>query len=402
MSARGDNLKKKVIIILATILISLLIVILYSYLRIKFAKIEVKLVSDLTLEFSEKKKVSDYIESINGTIINDYIIDSSELGTKKVEFKFKNNDNIKVKYQFEVNVVDTKEPLIWLGNTYKIEVGSEDNLTDIILCGDNYDSNPNCYIEGNYDLNTEGIYPLTFNAIDNSGNKESVNFNLNVYKKSETSEETIEPTYTNFSDIINKYKTENTKIGLDISSWQGEVDFQKLKDAGVEFVMIRLGGTKGTNAEYFMDKYFERNIKEANKYGIEAGIYFYSYANSVASAKKDAKWVIKQIKNYNIKLPVAFDWEEWKYFNEYNLSFFGLTNMADEFLKEIEKENYKGMLYSSKTYLENIWLETDYDIWLAHYTEKTNYQGKYKMWQLCDNGKIDGIDGPVDIDIMYK
>lgn len=402
MSARGDNLKKKVIIILATILISLLIVILYSYLRIKFAKIEVKLVSDLTLEFSEKKKVSDYIESINGTIINDYIIDSSELGTKKVEFKFKNNDNIKVKYQFEVNVVDTKEPLIWLGNTYKIEVGSEDNLTDIILCGDNYDSNPNCYIEGNYDLNTEGIYPLTFNAIDNSGNKESVNFNLNVYKKSETSEETIEPTYTNFSDIINKYKTENTKIGLDISSWQGEVDFQKLKDAGVEFVMIRLGGTKGTNAEYFVDKYFERNIKEANKYGIEAGIYFYSYANSVASAKKDAKWVIKQIKNYNIKLPVAFDWEEWKYFNEYNLSFFGLTNMADEFLKEIEKENYKGMLYSSKTYLENIWLETDYDIWLAHYTEKTNYQGKYKMWQLCDNGKIDGIDGHVDIDIMYK
>ncbi len=402
MSARGDNLKKKVIIILATILISLLIVILYSYLRIKFAKIEVKLVSDLTLEFSEKKKVSDYIESINGTIINDYIIDSSELGTKKVEFKFKNNDNIKVKYQFEVNVVDTKEPLIWLGNTYKIEVGSEDNLTDIILCGDNYDSNPNCYIEGNYDLNTEGIYPLTFNAIDNSGNKESVNFNLNVYKKSETSEETIEPTYTNFSDIINKYKTKNTKIGLDISSWQGEVDFQKLKDAGVEFVMIRLGGTKGTNAEYFVDKYFERNIKEANKYGIEAGIYFYSYANSVASAKKDAKWVIKQIKNYNIKLPVAFDWEEWKYFNEYNLSFFGLTNMADEFLKEIEKENYKGMLYSSKTYLENIWLETNYDIWLAHYTEKTNYQGKYKMWQLCDNGKIDGIDGPVDIDIMYK
>ena len=59
------------------------------------------------------------------------------------------------------------------------------------------------------------------------------------------------------------------------------------------------------------------------------------------------------------------------------------------------------MLYSSKLYLEKVWLETDYDIWLAHYTEQTNYEGSYKIWQLCDNGKIDGIDGLVDINVMY-
>jgi len=75
--------------------------------------------------------------------------------------------------------------------------------------------------------------------------------------------------------------------------------------------------------------------------------------------------------------------------------------MAEAFLEEIENAGYKGMLYSSKTYLENIWLETPYDIWLAHYTPKTNYQGNYKMWQLCNNGKIDGIEGNVDIDILY-
>ena len=59
------------------------------------------------------------------------------------------------------------------------------------------------------------------------------------------------------------------------------------------------------------------------------------------------------------------------------------------------------MLYSSKNYLEKIWMENDYDIWLAHYTDKTDYEGTYKMWQICENGKIDGINGMVDIDIMY-
>ena len=76
--------------------------------------------------------------------------------------------------------------------------------------------------------------------------------------------------------------------------------------------------------------------------------------------------------------------------------------MAEEFLNTVKKSGYDGMLYSSKSYLESIWLETDYDKWLAHYTKQTDYDGKYKMWQLCSNGKVDGIDGNVDIDIMYE
>ena len=96
-------------------------------------------------------------------------------------------------------------------------------------------------------------------------------------------------------------------------------------------------------------------------------------------------WVVKQLKKYKVNLPIAFDWEEWAYFNDYNLSFFGLTSMAEAFLDTIKENGYQGMLYSSKTYLENIWFPTSYDIWLAHYTEKTNYQGKYRFWQICDN-----------------
>lgn len=76
--------------------------------------------------------------------------------------------------------------------------------------------------------------------------------------------------------------------------------------------------------------------------------------------------------------------------------------MANAFTETIEKEGYKSLLYSSKNYLEKIWMENNNDIWLAYYTKHNNYKGKYKMWQLCDNGKVDGIETDVDIDIYYK
>ncbi len=395
-------MKKKIIVLVVFIILLIITYFLWQYLRVKYAKIEVTLVDNLTLEFSEKKNVSSYIESINGKIVDDYIIDSTELGKKEVTFQFINEDKIKVKYSYTVEVVDTKEPLIWLGSSYRVPVGSDINLTDQILCGDNYDHRPNCYIEGDYDLNTVGIYPLVFKAVDSSGNEESVSFDLNVYQPSNQSSQNPKPTtYTNFDDIIRKHKNDSTKIGIDVSSWQGTIDFEKIKNAGVEFIIVRVGGTKGTNGEYFLDKQFERNMKEAARYGIDVGVYFYSYADSIEGAKKDAEWVIDQIKNYKVTLPIAFDWEEWAYFNDYNISFFGLTNMAEVFLSTIEASGYKGLLYSSKLYLEKVWLETDYDIWLAHYTEQTNYEGNYKIWQLCDNGKIDGIEGTVDINVMY-
>lgn len=404
-----ENIKKhKLCIIVITLLCSIAIIMfliwLYHYLRIKNARIEVVLKNNLTAEFTEEKKVSDFIESINGNIIDDYVINTTSLGKKEIKFQFKNDQNIIVPYEYEIEVIDTVQPVVWLSNVYQVTKGSNINLTDKILCGDNQDNKPKCTVEGNYDLNTVGDYPLLFKAEDKSGNITEKQFILRVIEPSNTNapRTTAEPTYTDFNQAKNQYKTDNTQIGIDVSGWQGEIDFEKIKNAGVEFIMIRVGGTRGTNGEYFVDKYFKRNIEEANKYGIKAGIYFYSYANSKESAMKDAKWVIKQIKDYDIDLPIAFDWEEWAYFNDYNLSFFGLTSMAESFLETIEDAGYEGMLYSSKSYLENIWLPTKYDLWLAHYTTQTNYQGKYKLWQLCENGKIDGIDGAVDINVMYE
>jgi GH25 family lysozyme M1 (1,4-beta-N-acetylmuramidase) len=179
------------------------------------------------------------------------------------------------------------------------------------------------------------------------------------------------------------------------------VDFEKLKNAGVEFVMIRVGGTLGTNKEFFVDSKFVRNITEANKYNIPVGIYYFSYSMTKENAIKEANWVLTQIKDYKIDLPVVFDWEDWADYNTYNLSFYHLTEMANAFLDTVKEAGYEGMLYSSRNYLQKIWMETPYPIWLAVYNEKTNYDGKYTMWQLCDTGRVDGIDGPVDIDVMY-
>ena len=395
-------MKKKIIMIVLIVLCLLLSYALWQYIRIKTAKVEVKLNDDLTLEVGTKRKVSSYIQDINGTIINDYRLNSSKLGDLEVPFEFINTDGIKVKYNFKVKVVDTIEPLIWLGNSYKVQRGSDINLIDNILCGDNYDNKPKCIIEGDYDLNKEGVYKLVFKATDKSGNSESQPFNLYVYEPNQSSDvnNKSEKINTSYSDVIKNYKNKDNRIGIDVSEFQKDIDFARIKKSGVDFMMIRIGG--GTNGKYFLDKKFKRNIKLAKKYNIDVGIYFYSYANSIKSARKDARWVLKQLGKNKLQLPIAFDWEEWRSFNAYNLSFFKLTSIAESFLDEVKSAGYDGMLYSSKTYLDYIWLETDYDIWLAHYTSKTDYKGKYKMWQMCENGKVDGIDTDVDIDIMYK
>ena len=395
----------KKIKILYFVVIGIIVILLIWFIRIITAKVEVNLVDDLTINFNKNAKVSDFIQSINGKIIDDYQIDTTKVGEREVKFYFKNNDNIKVSYTYKISVVDKEKPLIWLNKNYNVKKDSDISLIDAIMCGDNYDDNPKKEIIGDYDLSVTGTYNLVYKATDSSGNVASKEFNLNVYELVEssvtnTSENPIEPSYNNFEDIKNTYKNDNTKIGIDVSKWQGDIDFKALKKAGVEFVMIRLGGNSGK--DYFIDKTFKDNMKKAKKAKMPVGVYFYSYASSSKQAKKDAKWVIKQLKKYDIKYPVAFDWEEWKNFNDYNLSFFSLTSMAEDFMKVIEDNGYDAMLYSSKTYLDNIWMETRYDIWIAHYNKNASYEGKYKMWQLCNNGKVDGINGMVDIDVWYE
>lgn len=376
---------------------------LYQDYRIKHAKIKVELIDNLDIEVYSNIKLKDLIKKINGKIIENKKINTKKVGKKEISFKYINEENLKVNYKFNINVIDNTKPLITGPTNITLYKNSNVDISKKFFCGDNYDDKPVCEIIGQYDQNNIGTYYLTYKAIDSSKNESKIDFKLNIIENNNNTNTKIkENTKTYYQDIINNYKTKNTKIGIDISKWQGDIDFKKLKEAKIEFAFIRVGVQTDIDGTYYLDTKFKQNIEGLNKENIPAGVYFYTKVTSKKEAKKQAKWIIKQIKNYKIKLPVVFDWENWDNYRDYNLSFYHLTQLYETFKKEIEKNGYEAMLYSSKNYLEKIWYNPKGNIWLAHYTDKTNYKGKYKVWQICDDGIIDGINSSVDIDIMYK
>ena len=399
-------MKKKIIIISAIVIVAILIIslIIYFNVRIVVDNSGFTLKDDLTVNVYSNVKVKDFIKDIDGKVVDNNKIKTTEIGKVEVEFIYLNSDNRKRKGTFEVEVKDLEEPLIWLSNSYSVRVGDDVNLEDEILCADNYDSNPSCKIIGDYDLNTAGNYSLVYEAEDSSGNKESVDFTLYVYEPREVTGggSNSNVTYTDFNAILEEHKSDDTSVGIDVSKWQGAIDFSKVKEAGAEFVIIRVGHQNGVGGEYVLDPYFKRNISDAIENDLDVGIYFYSYADSKKEARKQAEWVIKQINDYDITLPIAFDFESFTSFNNMNLSLYQLNEVAESYFSTLEDKGYDTMLYGSKNYLNAIWKYNTNKVWLAHYTDKTDYDKDYMMWQLCQDGVIDGINGFVDIDILYK
>ncbi len=397
-------MKKMIIITIILITILILGIVFWNYKEkqedIRIYAEAVTLKQNLEIEYGKEITVSDCLEKLNGTLIEDKNINTETLGEVKVNFEFFDIRNKKRSYEFTVKIIDINSPKIFSGSSFTVKVGYSKNLTDVLLSGDDIDDNPKREILGEYDFNTAGEYNLKYVVTDSSGNKTEKDFVLYVKEKIEdkqTERDTIE-----FADVINNYKTENTKIGIDVSKWQEEINWQEVKDAGVEFVMIRMGYQTEYDGEYKLDSYFNQNINGAKEVGLPVGVYFYSYAKNVKQAIDQANWVKENLKDYEIDLPVVFDWESWNSFNTTGMSFNTINKVANTFLDVISENGYKGMLYSSKNYLEKIWYPTKYDIWLAQYNNKVTYEGEYSIWQMCDTGKIAGINEPVDIDIMYE
>ncbi len=363
---------------------------------ININKNEFEVFSDVTLY--------DIISYNNVELISeDYQIDTEIIGEKSYEIEYKKNNKEYV-YKFSVKVIDTEEPRVFSGTNRTVDKGYEGDLCNIISYGDNYDGIINCKIEGTYDVNKIGTYNLKYYLSDSSNNTKEVNVTLNVREKSNSNNNTsVSTKKTYFSDVLSKYKNDNNEIGIDVSKWQGDINFNKVKDAGATFVMMRIGVQKSALGELEIDKYYLQNIKNAKEAGLKVGVYLYSIASSSKEAIDHANWVLKTLDNEKLDLPIVFDWESWSKWNSFKISFHEINKIADKYIETVKDAGYEGMLYSSKFYLENIWEnKNEYPVWLAHYTEKTSYQGKYMMWQLCNNGRIDGINGDVDIDILYK
>lgn len=296
-------------------------------------------------------------------------------------------------------IPDTTAPIIVLGDSYTVKTGYSKNLLDVIMSADDVDQNPKREIIGEYDLNNAGEYNLTYKIEDSAGNVTTKDFVLKVKDNYKYTESEI-----SFQDAVKKYKNDATKLGIDVSKWQQDIDWQKVAEDGVEFAILRMGYQNGFDGEISIDPYFEKNVKGCMENNIPISVYLSSYAKTATEAKSQADWICGKLKEYNYSnVNISFDWENWNSFNKLGLSLNDINNIADTFMDECVNQGYNAMLYGSKTYLEAVWKnEKNYPVWLANYVDETSYSGKYRVWQFSQTGIVSGVKGKVDINVMYE
>lgn len=354
---------------------------------------------NLVFPFLSEVYPENLITIENGEFLNTEAITTTKLGENVITIDYKDTKNHKGTYKITYTIIDTNPPLLNISKNIYVNKNTSTPLSSLAFYGDYEDPKVTLEITGTYDISTIGNYPLNYTVFDSSGNKTSKDVILHVIEP-QNKETTITPDY--LLDIQEKYQSLNTEIGIDVSSHQKDIDWQKVKDSGISFAMIRVGYGPNKDLENILDSYFYKNINGAKEVGLNVGLYFYSYATTKEEIIESTNWLIEKLNNTQLDLPIAFDWESWKNYGTYNLSFFELNNLYQTFKDMITNAGYQSMLYSSKYYLNNIWNIEDETIWLAHYTTKTDYKGNYMLWQLTDNGIVDGIDSYVDINILYK
>lgn len=185
---------------------------------------------------------------------------------------------------------------------------------------------------------------------------------------------------------------------IDVSEWQGKVDFKKVKAAGIDYAVLRAGFGREISQ---VDAEFETNYKNAKAAGVKLGAYWYSYAVDEADAKKEAQACIKVLKGKSFELPVFYDMEDS---SQVSMGKATLTKMAKAFMTELLKAGFRTGIYANANWFENYLdynsLYGTYYIWLAQYNDVAEF--KCDMWQYTSAGKVNGIAGNVDMNIIYS
>ena len=211
---------------------------------------------------------------------------------------------------------------------------------------------------------------------------------------------------------------ENSSItyGIDVSKFQGTIDWSQVANAGINFVMVRVGYRDSTTGEIKADTNAKFNMQEAEKYGIKIGAYFFSTAVTNEEAVEEANWVTSYIAKYPITYPVGYNCEgfENSTSRQYGLSKDDRSNIAMAFLNQIYNSGYTPIFYASRNELVNDtkWntstIEKKYKIWMAWYNQDTSniangpaYDGQCAMWQYTNQGTVAGISKKVDVDVAY-
>lgn len=197
------------------------------------------------------------------------------------------------------------------------------------------------------------------------------------------------------------------KVGIDVSSHQGTIDWTAVAQDGIEFAFVRVGSRGYESGKIYADEKLAENLQGAIGAGIPTGVYFYSQAVTEDEAREEAEYLLSVIEGYSLDLPVVLDYEEVlkDSARTLNLSNQQRTDNAVAFCETIQAAGYRVMVYSTRSMLLNHFdlarLE-QYPIWVAEFNEITAFPYAFSVWQYTDRGRVAGIGPDVDLNLMFQ
>ena len=193
--------------------------------------------------------------------------------------------------------------------------------------------------------------------------------------------------------------------GIDVSEHNGEIDWEAAAADGIEFAMIRVGYRGYTEGDVYEDERFEKNYQGAKAAGLKVGAYFFSQAVSAEEAAEEAELALKALKGHPLDLPLAYDWETIGDENARadDIDCETLTACTQEFCRKVSKK-YDAMIYTNAYqgyYLLSLGELSEYPVWFAGYAETPVFYYRYDIWQYTNKGVVAGIEGDVDLNILF-
>ncbi len=210
-----------------------------------------------------------------------------------------------------------------------------------------------------------------------------------------------------------RYEDGKSVLGVDVSEHQGTIDWQAVKNAGMDFVILRVGYRGMTEGLLNVDATFEQNYQGAVDAGLKVGVYFFSQAVTEKEAQQEADFVLETLNGRELSYPVVFDWETpipseelpAEDLRAYNMSGEEVTSFAKAFCQRIEKKGYTACVYTNKHMAYNSFnLEElkEYALWYAEYQPAPSLYYDFRIWQYSASGTVPGIEGNVDLNICFE
>ncbi len=199
--------------------------------------------------------------------------------------------------------------------------------------------------------------------------------------------------------------TRTASLGVDVSVYQGQIDWQAVCEAGVEFAIIRLGYRGYTSGGLYLDDYYLQNIEGALAAGLQTGVYFFSQAINEEEAREEAEYVLQWVDGYDVSLPVFYDWElTTQEARTAGMDSETVTACAAAFCQTIEEAGRDaGVYFGQHTgyQLLNLLELQDYAFWLAEYADTPSFRYQFTWWQYTESGKVPGVETPVDLNLRF-